>query len=749
LFIFFFKSEYIIPDKKFTKNSFGGKRKAAYSGGLVLEPQKGLYDKYVLLLDFNSLYPSIILENNLCFTTVERPRKEPVEELEKNKRVPPGNKKKGKQNNKKQQQQKDKEMTDVDEEEEAKTGETGEENNAATGKEVFEAQPPQPGLDTAILPSVIGGLIEKRRNAKKEMAKAARENDKSREWQSNIRQLALKLTANSTYGCLGFMYSRFYCQPIAELITRIGRQLLRETKDKIEQSKDLGYTVIYGDTDSVMVLTPYVQYDEAYKVGEKIQSYINRGNKHLEIGVDGLFRRMLLLRKKKYVAVIHTKRDGVIQSTVENKGIDIVRRDWCELSREVGQYCVDQILKTSNTTEGDAADAITAEDVVSAIHSHLREVRQEVTENQLPLSKFVITKGLTKAPEDYPDASHQPHVQVANEMRKKGIPVRVGQRIPYVIWSKCVNPNPRTIADRAVHPDIFEEGNKKIPGTYVVDNEWYLSQQIFPPVNRLCEHMEGSDSKMLADCLGLDKHKYAGGGTSSYGDINAHLDYVMMSDLNEDDDEKYKDVKIQALVCPHCHEECPLNISERIISHIQSSVGRSTLSDVDLLSCPNCSETLNSARITNWVTKAIREQLQRYYAGWFIVPHHISKTVGSGTNRTRVSSMTPKHGVVNGIIVSVREEFTAQDLQLHLQYCQSMFDLEKAFRRAKKFFEKTSDDNQKLTLKSLDKFRASLEQEEKTLKELDVVKNKVQKFLDKSARQWVQLDDLFSGLKVK
>lgn len=421
-------TKFLLPDKKGysdNPNEPKGRRvrkKAAYAGGLVLEPKKGFYDNMILLLDFNSLYPSIIREYNICFTTITTP--------------------------------------DLDE--------NGEE------------QLPDIPSDTpkGILPRVIKTLIESRGAVKQELKKA--KSGTTHYQQLDIRQMALKLTANSMYGCLGFTFSRFYAKPLAMLITAQGRALLQRAKEITETS--LGLEVVYGDTDSIMVNTRSNNYDEALAKGKEVIKKINEGYKSVELDIDGVFSNMLLLKKKKYAAMTISGKDsdGKLLYQRKTSGLDMVRRDWCPLSKEASGYVLDRLLGGRSR-----------EDSVEAIHTYLRELGEKVHEQAW--EGFVLTKQLTKMPHEYTDAKSQPHVQVAIKMIQRNEPVQAGMSIQYIV----VEGNTSSIADRAMTPKQFQADKDA-----KIDYQWYLSTQVHPPVSRLCEVIEGTDAARIADCLG-------------------------------------------------------------------------------------------------------------------------------------------------------------------------------------------------------------------------------------------------------
>ena len=239
------------------------------------------------------------------------------------------------------------------------------------------------------------------------------------------------------YGCLGFEGSRFYARPLAALTTFKGREILTNTK---ELAEGLQLDVIYGDTDSVMINTNASELAEATKTGNEFKKLVNDRYKLLEIDIDAIFQRMLLLQKKKYAAL---KMEDNGEATMEIKGLDMKRREFCQLSKNVSAYVLKQILS------GEATEV-----VVEHIHDYLEAIGKRVRANEIDLEEYIILKRLGKNPQDYPDAKSQPHVQVALRMQAKGQSVKAGDVIPYIF---CLGEDGSTAksakADRAFHPD--------------------------------------------------------------------------------------------------------------------------------------------------------------------------------------------------------------------------------------------------------------------------------------------------------
>ena len=608
----FTEKDYIVPDKEFKKaakqvqeieadgleetgedggnrkkQSASSRRKPAYSGGLVLDPKKGFYDNLILLMDFNSLYPSIIQEYNICFTTV---------------------------------------------------------NVAQKCDDELEPELPVPNLEPGILPTEIRKLVESRREVKKLMKIPDLSPDLRMQY--NIRQTALKLTANSMYGCLGFSFSRFYAKPLAALVTAKGREILTNTRDLVQK---LDYDVIYGDTDSIMINTKCLDYGEVFKIGHKIKAEVNKLYRQVELDVDGVFKYMLLLKKKKYAAVtISQLPNGEYVTSQELKGLDIVRRDWSQISAEAGKFILSQILSD-----------LPADDRIEAIHAHLVKLREDLEGGKVPIQLLAITKQLTKNPEEYVDHKSQPHVLVAMRLNSRGGKrIRQGDTVSYVI---CDDGSTLSAMQRAYHVDELKNADN-----LKIDIKYYLAQQIHPVVSRLCDPIEGTDAARIAECLGLDPTSYRRQiQRAEEGD-----DFGMGEKSILDAQDRFRDCDKFKFSCRKCSKEIIVDSPHR----------KTENGDYELVleKCvnPDCdlSPMQHLAPIQNSLTLSMRTYIHRYYAGWLYCedpacPQRTRRLPLRFQRNYPICNLCEK-----GVML---KDYTDTQLYNQLSYFQFIFDLSK------------------------------------------------------------------------
>ncbi len=343
-----------------------------FSGALVIEPIKGYYGVPIATLDFASLYPSIMMAHNLCYTTLIHPSK----------------------------------VSQFNEDQYIRT---------PSGSYFVKTS-----LRKGLLPEILEDLLAARKKAKEDLKK---ETDPLKKKVLDGRQLALKMSANSVYGFTGAQVGKLPCLDISQSVTAFGRVMIDMTKNCVEElyTAANGYPkdaqVIYGDTDSVMVNFGVGTVEEAMKLGQEAAIKITeKFIKPIKLEFEKVYYPYLLINKKRYAGLYWT--NPIKHDKMDCKGIETVRRDNCPLVANLINTCLQKILIDRNP---------------EAAVDFAKQTISDLLCNRVDISNLIITKELTKNDSEY--SAKQAHVELANRMAKRdaGSAPKLGDRVPFVI----------------------------------------------------------------------------------------------------------------------------------------------------------------------------------------------------------------------------------------------------------------------------------------------------------------------------
>ena len=436
-----------------------------YTGGFVGEPVVGLHDQ-VACLDFASLYPSIIMAYNICYTTLIAPRDlsdDPQGELhDLSQEV----------------------VISHDEDLEIRTvGTRASSLHTSTKSRMvdlryrFVRKDHHPGL----LPELVSTLVSVRRAVRKQSEQAfakAKEladtdHQAAQRWQLegivlHKRQLALKVSANSLYGFLGVQNGGQL--PLIEgamSITALGRQLINGVNRQIETH--WGYQVVYNDTDSTMFVIHDVPKERVYERAEELATEINKGfqeplRMELEKVMIGFF-----LKKKNYCYLVY-KRDGTLPTRVGSdgvaqlstkdivfKGMKPVRRENCQLLKDLYSTVILQVFQRAKFQD---------------VAELLLRTYERLMLGQVPVEQLVMYLSLG----EYSASSTYYLKSFKERVINQGYNVNTGDRVEVVL----VKRGPRAkVADQLVLLEEFEKGGLKIDGLV------YLVKKIAPAIDQI------------------------------------------------------------------------------------------------------------------------------------------------------------------------------------------------------------------------------------------------------------------------
>lgn len=367
------------------------KERPKYAGAYVKQPEAGLFEN-IVVFDFASIYPSIIASFNISLSTISRKKIEGYE----------------------------------------------------TPEFEFESKPVKFYFHKkkGFIPIILEELIEKRKQIKKELKR-------NHSIELEARSYALKTLANATYGYFGFFGARYYCVECAASTTAIGRYYIQKVIKKAEEN---GFKVLYSDTDSIAITLENKTKKEALEFLKKMNNELPG---IMEIDLENFYERGIFVTKRTGEFGAKKKYALISGSKLKIRGFETVRRDWCDLARELQNEVLKKVLSEGNP------------------HSSLKlvkEVIKQVKSGKVEKSKLVIRTSLKKPISEYENIG--PHVVAAKRMIEKGIPIGIGSLIEYYISNV---PGKKLVRERIKLPE--EEGE--------YDKNYYIENQILPAVENI------------------------------------------------------------------------------------------------------------------------------------------------------------------------------------------------------------------------------------------------------------------------
>ena len=430
-----------------TQDSFEGD--TGYEGAIVISPKIGMYlETPVAVLDFNSLYPSSMIGENLspdtfvCMKTYNAAGK-----LIEYEGIAP---------------EKVRTILNCHE----ISYDVKDDDGKIIGRStcVYVQPTADNPLSVGLIPTSLEIMLKKRKEARKKMEDPSV--DDAQKSVYNGLQLAYKVVANSIYGQLGSKTSAIRKICVAACTTAVGRRQLLFAKETVE--KEFGGDVIYGDTDSIFIKYSGKTLVETIKLAQDSADLITKRCPHkaFVIGYEKTFYPFILFCRKRYVGMKYE--EDPTKCKRASMGVVLKRRDNAPIVKDVFGGALDILLVDKDVKK--AADFV-------------KTMLLKVVKGELPIEKFAITKQLR---DDYKamkagyegTATIPAHRILADRMaaRDPGNKPNVGDRLKFVYIQA---PDKRLQCDKIEH--IVYAAEKKLP----LDTLFYVTNQIQNPVAQL------------------------------------------------------------------------------------------------------------------------------------------------------------------------------------------------------------------------------------------------------------------------